>query len=169
MDHTALFTQLKTTFPTLKVEKDFVMAPLTTLKIGGPADIYIEIKTNAELVEVLKYLNEKGVRSEATSSSAGSNPQKLIQDDLPITMLGNGSNILISDTGIRGIVIRNLSKEIKILGDAPTIAKTPISLAKRTENEPQKYLDFASLDYDESTEPRVQVSLDAGVPLPLCY
>lgn len=129
-------------------QSNFPLAPLTTLKIGGPADSFIEAKSNAQLIEIIK----------STPSST------------PITILGNGSNVLISDSGIRGLVIRNLSKEITIHSDSThksyLINHKSTDSTHRTENEPQKYLNFAALDYDESSEPRIQVTLDAGVPLP---
>ncbi len=70
------------------------LAPYTTVKIGGPADTFITTDTTEEFLEVLtKY-----------SSSS-------------LTVLGNGSNVLISDSGIRGIVVKNLSANLSYLPD----------------------------------------------------
>jgi len=60
------------------------LAPLTSFRIGGPVDIYVEPANAEELVALLEYF-----RSVA----------------LPTVVLGNGSNILIADEGIRGVVI----------------------------------------------------------------
>lgn len=57
----------------------------TTFGIGGPCDFYIEVKTIEELREVIRTTNEKGI---------------------PCLVIGFGSNILVKDKGIRGIVIR---------------------------------------------------------------
>lgn len=66
------------------------LAPYTTVKIGGPADTFIIARTTAEFIKALKkYKN--------------------------ITILGNGSNTLISDSGIRGTVIKNTSNSIEYL------------------------------------------------------
>lgn len=80
----------------MDIQKNIILAPYTTVKIGGPADIFIHTKNTNEFVEALEY------------------GQK---NNLPITILGNGSNVLISDSGIRGLVIKNDSQEIELLPD----------------------------------------------------
>lgn len=55
----------------------------TTFRVGGPADLYLAPK-ESQLSSVLKLLSEYGV---------------------PVTVIGNGSNLLIGDKGIRGAVI----------------------------------------------------------------
>ncbi len=60
------------------------LAPLTTFRIGGPADIYVEPADADELVAVVNYIREI---------------------DVPLILLGNGSNILISDDGFRGVAL----------------------------------------------------------------
>ena len=77
----------------MDIQKNIILAPYTTVKIGGPADFFIHTKNTDEFVEALDY------------------GQK---NNLPITILGNGSNILISDSGIRGLVIKNDSQEIEL-------------------------------------------------------
>jgi UDP-N-acetylmuramate dehydrogenase len=77
----------------MEIIKNQPLAPFTTVKIGGPADIFITTSTTAEFVEVL----------------SKSGPQT------PPVILGNGSNVLISDRGIRGTVIKNLSSNIEYL------------------------------------------------------
>lgn len=69
-------------------EKVFVDEPMafhTTFKIGGSADILIEPANKDEIIETLKILK---------------------QFDIPYFVMGNGSNILVSDKGIRGAVIK---------------------------------------------------------------
>jgi UDP-N-acetylmuramate dehydrogenase len=60
------------------------LAPLTSFRIGGPVDIYIEPKTTDELVALVRYFHAV---------------------EAPCIVLGNGSNILISDEGIRGVAL----------------------------------------------------------------
>ena len=61
------------------------MSKYTSFKIGGPAECLIKIQTAEELKMILKLVKEK---------------------DIPLTIIGNGSNILVSDEGIRGIVLK---------------------------------------------------------------
>lgn len=60
------------------------MARHTTFMIGGPADLYIEPETEAELAAVLRLAAAEGV---------------------PLTVLGGGSNVLVRDGGIRGVTV----------------------------------------------------------------
>lgn len=71
------------------------LARYTTFKIGGPADIFYEAKTKDELVAAVGLARETG---------------------LPLYIFGGGTNILIGDRGIRGIVIKNSSQNISIRG-----------------------------------------------------
>lgn len=64
---------------------DTPLAPYTHWKIGGPADVFCVVETSAELATILR-LAFKGT--------------------LPWFVLGSGSNLLVGDGGIRGIVIR---------------------------------------------------------------
>lgn len=120
-----IYTDLVNNFPDLNIKKDFPLAPLTTLKIGGPADIFIQTQTNLQLVNLLKFLSKYRKEGKANNFSAhsdgkrsepeGSEHCKNLFANLPITILGNGSNVLISDSGIRGIVIKNASQEIEFI------------------------------------------------------
>ncbi len=76
----------------MDIQQNIPLAPYTTVKIGGPADFFVHTQNTDEFVEALEY------------------GQK---NNLPITIIGNGSNILISDSGIRGLVIKNDSEEIE--------------------------------------------------------
>ncbi|MCS7228658.1 MAG: UDP-N-acetylmuramate dehydrogenase [Candidatus Kryptonium sp.] len=60
------------------------LAKYSTFKIGGPADLYIEPKDVNELLNLIRYLKER---------------------EIDFIILGNGSNVLISDEGFRGAVI----------------------------------------------------------------
>ena len=75
----------------------------TTLKIGGPADILFEAHSIEELIDTAR---------------------KAKKHELPVTIIGWGSNILISDNGIRGLVIKNMSRNIKIKGGKPAQSKS---------------------------------------------
>ena len=64
---------------------DAPMSEHTTFKIGGDADVLIFPSTTEEVVGVLQLINESKI---------------------PLTILGNGSNVLVRDKGIRGAVIK---------------------------------------------------------------
>jgi UDP-N-acetylmuramate dehydrogenase len=64
---------------------DAPLAPLTTLRIGGRGDLLITAESEADLIRVLNPVRDEGT---------------------PLTVLGKGSNVLIPDAGLRGIVLR---------------------------------------------------------------
>ena len=61
------------------------MSKHTSFKIGGLADLFLNVKTEEELKQAIHFAKEK---------------------KLPVTIIGNGSNILVLDKGIRGLVIK---------------------------------------------------------------
>ena len=83
-DETPLVQALKL-ISGLKVKMAEPLARYTSMKIGGPADYFIEAETGIALARLLSILN---------------------QHQMPFRLLGNGSNVLISDIGVRGAVIR---------------------------------------------------------------
>ncbi len=89
---------------------DAPMCEYTTLKIGGNADILVQPRSVEELLALIKGANEH---------------------DVPVTFIGNGSNLLVRDGGIRGVVIRfgqNMS-DTKIDGNVIT-AQCGITMAR---------------------------------------
>jgi len=70
--------------PNAKVRANEPLAKKTTLRIGGPADAYIEPATEADLAAVIRFCAEQ---------------------KWPWRMIGRGSNLLIRDGGIRGVVL----------------------------------------------------------------
>lgn len=84
-----------------KVKENVPLAPYTSARIGGPADIFITVDTVAELARVVRHL---------------------WKNEMPFVMLGGGSNILVSDKGVRGVVVLNRTKGVKFhLGDQPSV------------------------------------------------
>lgn len=67
------------------IKENIPLAPLTTFKIGGPARFFVEVNKAEEIIQVKKWAREK---------------------NLPILIFGGGSNVLISDEGFSGLVIR---------------------------------------------------------------
>ena len=80
-----LARQLAEAFGAGRIGRDVPLAPLTTFRVGGPADWFFETRTSDEIVTALRLAHAAGV---------------------PVTLLGGGSNVLVSDAGVRGLVIR---------------------------------------------------------------
>jgi len=123
------------------------LASHTYLKIGGPADVFYEARDTNDMINVIKLAKLQKI---------------------PVTILGRGSNVLVSDAGIRGLVIKNMTSTIKISGEKP-VQESKIKVKPRWEADTKsgsfKY-EFRDLDYDESKQPRIEVKLDSGVDLP---
>lgn len=96
MDTQKVYSNLKANFPNSEIYQNHLLAPYTTVKIGGPADVFIHTKSSDELKNILEFIYD-------------------LRPTIYPTIIGNGSNILISDSGIRGIVIKNSSDKIEIL------------------------------------------------------
>lgn len=170
MDIQKIYSQLISQFPDIEIHQNHPLAPYTTVKIGGAADIFIHTKNSKDFINVLKYLigedNVFSARKPPKPSGEGASTVKNIIEPPKITIIGNGSNVLISDTGIRGIVIKNSSTDFQILNTVSNSTKTNKTSTNRTENDPTKYLNFGVLDYDESDKPKVLVKINSGCNLP---
>ena len=69
----------------MDIEENISLAPLTTLKIGGPARFYGHATSEAELVEAVNYGRRRGLKT---------------------AVIGGGSNLVVPDAGFDGLVIR---------------------------------------------------------------
>lgn len=83
------FLEIEEQIKNLKISKDkiFYQEPMkkhTTFKIGGPAECLIKIDKIEDLKEILEFANQKNIA---------------------ITVIGNGSNLLVMDKGIEGITL----------------------------------------------------------------
>jgi len=87
---------LRAVFGTVRVGRNVPLAPFTTFRVGGPADWFIETRTSEEIL---------GALSEAHRFK------------VPVTMLGGGSNVLVADAGVRGLVVRPRGGAIARIGD----------------------------------------------------
>jgi UDP-N-acetylenolpyruvoylglucosamine reductase len=67
------------------VERDYSLARLTTVRAGGPADHFARPRSEAELIELLAWAEAEG---------------------LAVGVMGSGSNLLVSDEGFRGLVLK---------------------------------------------------------------
>ena len=71
--------------PPDSVKRDYPLERLTTIRTGGPADFYARPGTLVELLELLRWADADGVE---------------------VGVVGSGSNLLISDAGFRGLVLK---------------------------------------------------------------
>ena len=78
-----------------RVQRDVLLAPVTTFKVGGRADFLVQARGRDDISLAL----------EVARAFA-----------LPVTILGGGSNVLIADTGLRGLVIRMHGGEVARIG-----------------------------------------------------
>ncbi len=74
------------------VRRNEPMSLHTSFRIGGPADFYAVAASAQELVELVTRARERGI---------------------PYLIIGRGTNILVADKGIRGLVIENLGQETR--------------------------------------------------------
>lgn len=75
-----------------KLQENVVLAPYTSARIGGPADVLVTVSSATELADAV---------------------QICWREALPLTLLGGGSNILVSDKGLRGVAILNRAKAVE--------------------------------------------------------
>jgi UDP-N-acetylmuramate dehydrogenase len=83
------------------VQENISLAPYTSARIGGPADVLVMVKSANELMDVMKVIWEQGAS---------------------YTILGGGSNVLVSDKGVRGVVVLDRAKDVRFeSGSQPTV------------------------------------------------
>jgi UDP-N-acetylmuramate dehydrogenase len=90
------FDALATRIDRVRIEQDVPLAPFTTFRIGGPADLLYRARTEDELEDAILAARSLGV---------------------PHFLLGLGANILVADAGFRGLVIRSEVGGIDFLDD----------------------------------------------------
>lgn len=84
-----------------RVKENVSLAPYTSARIGGPADIFITAESADDLARIVKLLNKH---------------------DIEYILLGGGSNVLVSDRGVRGVVVLNRAKAVRFHnGDQPSV------------------------------------------------
>jgi len=98
---------LRDAFGPDRARPNAALAPFTTFKVGGPADWLIELHSGQELERAAAVARQCGVR---------------------LTILGGGSNVLISDAGIRGIVVRVHGGEIRAVSASTVRADAGVTI-----------------------------------------
>ena len=93
--HTSALDQIKALG--VEIRQDHPLANLTTIKVGGAADYFAAVTDTHQLLKLARWARA---------------------NNLPYVILGGGSNVLISDHGVRGLVIHNRCKAVQVQ-DAP--------------------------------------------------
>jgi UDP-N-acetylmuramate dehydrogenase len=105
---TAGFDQtLRRAFGDAAVRRNAALAPLTTFRVGGPADWLITVARAEDVRQAVALAHEAGV---------------------PVSVLGGGSNVLVADAGVRGLVIRVHGGEVCALADAQVRADAGVTI-----------------------------------------
>lgn len=93
MDTENIFLELKKIIPEENILKNESMKKHTTFKTGGIADLFVKVKSIDQLKDILFFCKN---------------------NDVNFYVIGNGSNLIVSDKGLRGIVIKIELKDIEI-------------------------------------------------------
>ena len=86
----------------IKIEKDYPLAEETTFKIGGPAELFVAAYCRHHLKDAVKEAKELGV---------------------PTTILGGGSNVVVSSKGIKGLTVKLRDGEVDFLSEDEGLIK----------------------------------------------
>ncbi len=87
--------EIKNTLGPLRVYENELLSKHTYFKIGGPADLFFEAKSTEDLTLAIK---------------------TAVSLDIPFAILGGGANVLVADEGFRGIIIKNKTDGVKLVG-----------------------------------------------------
>ena len=92
----------------VKAERNAPLARLTTMRVGGPADLLATAHNTFELRALVRFARSR---------------------ELPLTLLGRGSNTVISDRGVRGLVVHVRAEGSKVDGQA-YVAEAGVPMAR---------------------------------------
>ncbi len=127
----------------IQVFENESLAKYSTLKIGGPADLFINITNIEDIAPAINFSRE---------------------NNIPLFVLGGGSNTLIGDKGFRGLVIKNSCTGIELL-DKVRIDFNQTGEAKKEESHWMPgFLDLKGIDISPTSE-GIRVNILSGTPL----
>jgi UDP-N-acetylmuramate dehydrogenase len=92
----------------VKTSRDEPLARFTTMRVGGPADLFATVHNIHELRAIVRFARSRGI---------------------PITLLGRGSDVVIADAGIRGLVVQNRAEGSRVEGDR-YVAESGLPMAR---------------------------------------
>src|SRR6185436_795204 len=92
----------------VKTSRDEPLARFTTMRVGGPADLFAVAHNAFELRGLVKFARTRGI---------------------PHVVLGRGSNVVIADAGVRGLVIQNRAEGASVQ-DERLVAESGLPMAR---------------------------------------
>lgn len=123
---------------------DEPLAKYTSLKVGGPADYFAKISDQETIIKLYKKAHEL---------------------EIPIFTLGMGTNVLIGDRGIRGLVIKNAVSSIDIGKKYPLRIEKSQKQRRQETHWKSGFLKLSDINFDISASEGVEVNISAGTPL----
>jgi len=87
-------SQLKQKFPHLDFQTNFSLAKYTYFQIGGPAEVFVKAEFVQDIQDLVAFSKK---------------------NQIPLTVIGAGSNIVVADEGIKGLVLSPINKELEQL------------------------------------------------------
>ncbi len=103
----SIFNQLQQNFPQLDFKYQYNLTPQTYFKIGGEAEVYLELNQREQIIEVVSFCKK---------------------NDIKLTILGGASNVVISDSGISGLVLHLKNDQLVILNQIAEDSKLLIKV-----------------------------------------
>jgi UDP-N-acetylmuramate dehydrogenase len=92
----------------IRTSRDEPLARFTTMRVGGPADLYAAVRSSFELRGLVRHAQARGI---------------------PYTLLGRGSDVVIADAGVRGLLVHVRAEGHEIVGDR-LVAEAGLPMAK---------------------------------------
>ena len=92
----------------VKTSRQEPLARFTTMRVGGPADLFAEVRNLFELRAIVRFARAR---------------------DVPLTLLGRGSDLVISDAGVGGLVVKSSAQQFRVEGQR-LIADAGLPMAK---------------------------------------
>ena len=92
----------------VKTSRDEPLARFTTMRVGGPADLFATVHNVHELRAIVRFARSR---------------------DIPLTLLGRGSDVVIADAGIRGLVVQNRAEGSRVEGER-YVAESGLPMAR---------------------------------------
>jgi UDP-N-acetylmuramate dehydrogenase len=92
----------------IKTSRDEPLARFTTMRVGGPADLFAVVHNGFELRALVRHARARGI---------------------PFTFLGRGSNVVIADRGVRGLAIQDRAEGLRVDGER-IVAEAGVPMAR---------------------------------------
>ena len=128
MDIKNLLENSNLNIPKENIKYNEPMSKHTSFKVGGPAECFIKIQTIEELKEITNFIQKNKINS---------------------VIIGNGSNILVTDKGIKGIVLQICIKKYEIAKLDEVKIKATIGAGNKMSEIAQKFLKEEITGFEE--------------------